>query len=47
VYTGFWWEDQLGDLGVDGRIILRLVFREWDVWMDRAGPGYGQLAGTC
>jgi hypothetical protein len=37
--TGFWWEnlrerDHCGDLGADGRIILRLVFRKWDV-------GYG------
>jgi len=34
--TGFWWEnlrerDQLGDLGVDGRIILKWIFRKWDV----------------
>ena len=34
--TGFWWgnlrdRDHLVDLGVDGRIILRLIFRKWDV----------------
>jgi len=23
--------DHLGDLGVDGKIILRWIFREWDV----------------
>ena len=26
--------DHLGDPGVDGRIILRWIFREWDVRMD-------------
>jgi len=35
-YTGFWWgnlreRDHLGDPGVDGRIILRWIFRKWDV----------------
>jgi hypothetical protein len=38
-YTGFRWgnlreRDHWGDQGVDGRIILRLIFRKWDV-------GYG------
>jgi hypothetical protein len=35
-YTGFWWgnlreRDYLGDSGVDRRIILRWIFRTWDV----------------
>jgi len=35
-YTGFWWgilreRDQLGDPGVDGRVILRWICRKWDV----------------
>jgi len=53
-YTGFWWEnlrerDHLEDSGVDGRIILRWAFREWDVgswtrsiWL-RIGTGGGHL----
>jgi hypothetical protein len=36
VYTGFWWgnlreKDHLQDPGIDGRIILRLIFRKWDM----------------
>jgi len=32
-----------------GRIILRWIFRKWDVGygLDRAGSGYGQVAGIC
>jgi hypothetical protein len=35
-YTGFWWgnlrgRDHLADPGIDGRIILRCIFRKWDV----------------
>ena len=35
-YTGFLWgnlreRDQLEDPGIDGRIILRWIFRKWDV----------------
>ena len=35
-YTGFWWGNlrerkHLEDPGIDGRIILRWIFRKWDV----------------
>ena len=45
MYIGFWWgnlreRDHLGDPGVDGRIILRWIFRKWGVgvmaWIDLA-----------
>jgi len=36
LYTGFWWgslgeRDHWGGPGVDGRIILKWIFRKWDV----------------
>ena len=39
MYTGFWWENlresgHLKDPGVDGRIILRWIFRRWDGGME-------------
>jgi hypothetical protein len=53
-YTGFWRGNlrervHLEDPGVDGRIILRWIFRNWmcGYGLDRAGPGQGQVAGTC
>ena len=49
-----WWgnmreRDHMGDPDVHGRIILRWIFRRWDVSyrLNRAGSGQGQLAGTC
>jgi hypothetical protein len=35
VHTGFLWgdpreDDHLGDPGVDGRIILKWIFKKWD-----------------
>jgi hypothetical protein len=44
VHTGFWWGnlregDHLEDSGLDGKIILRCIFRKWDrgsEWIDLA-----------
>ena len=53
-YIGFWratlrGRDHLGDPVVDGRIILRWIFRKWDgwawtglIWL-RIGTGGGHL----
>jgi len=50
VYTGFWWgnmreRDHLEDPGIEGRIILRWIFRKWcvrawtgSIWL-RIGTG--------
>jgi len=36
IHTGFWWEklggtENFEDPGIDGRIILRWIFRKWDL----------------
>jgi hypothetical protein len=53
VFVGFGWgclreRDNSEDAGVDGRVILRGIFRKWDegawtglIWLRR------QVAGTC
>jgi hypothetical protein len=47
MHTGFWWGklreiDPVEDLGLDGRIILKLILKKWDgeiQWIDLAQKG--------
>jgi len=52
VYTGFWWgnlrkRSLLEDPGIDGRIILRLIFSKWKVglWTGSSWLGIGTGGG--
>jgi hypothetical protein len=54
VSCGFWWgnlreRDHSEDPGVDGRIILRWIFRKLDVgvWTELISFRIGQVAGAC
>jgi len=54
VRTGFWWgnlreTDHLEDPDLDGRIVLRWIFRKWNVqlWTGLIWFRMGQVAGTC
>jgi len=54
VCTVLWWgnlreRDQWGDPSMDGRTIIRWIFRKWDAGheIDLSGSGKGQVAGTC
>jgi len=53
VYTEFWWgnlreRDHLEDPDVDGRIIIRWIFRKWDVgvWTGSSWLRIGTVGGN-
>jgi hypothetical protein len=50
-YTGFWWgnpmeRDHLGDPGIDGNIILRWMFRKWEVGV-YSGSSWFNIGTRC
>jgi hypothetical protein len=52
VYAGVWWgnlreRDHWGDPDVDGRLILRRIFRSWDVgvWIGSSWLRIGTVGG--
>jgi hypothetical protein len=54
VYSFFGWgnlgeREHLEDPGVDGRIIIRWIFKMWDVgtWARSIWLSIGRVAGTC
>jgi len=54
MHTGFWWGDlrerhHLEYVGVDGTIILKWVFKNWNEvrGLDWPDSGQGQVAGAC
>ena len=47
MHTGFWWGDPPGNIGVDN---VKIDIHEvgcGGYGLDRAGSGYGQVAGAC
>ena len=54
VHTQFWWGDQrvrdhLEDWGIDGRILLKRIFKNWDggLGLDWYRSTQGQVASSC
>jgi len=52
VYTEFWWEnlreiDKFEGPDIDGRIILKWIFRKWDVGAWNASIWFRIRSGEC
>jgi len=52
MHTGFWWVNlreraYLGGPGIDGKIILKFIFKQWVGGMDKNDVAQGRVTSCC